>query len=351
MFTDDEGRGDHCAVIQVEHDEIAEAAAWIAGRPGADLTTIGSFLGDHRPVGRRRLAIDDWEARFAGDPDRFVLHRKLVRLVTRIPERLSTAAELAVLEAERPVGFISGSVDQTHEAIVAARVAIDAERRRGDDWWKVSRLDWDADGGSEIHVQLPSISMVIAPHRSGSVPNFDLKKPVWAASSIAGEPGWTLCRFSSDLEGMEATPFEMSEVRTTEVRGATVELELAGKLGNGTITLTVAAHDRRLTLKYTTDGVPVGRIGPELKFALGHDAKLRVDGSEWLAVTEPSGRAGHKLRVSDGVHQVVMSSLTPLSVFVRPGVDGRGLVFWPHWATTGVGAHELEVDLTPPRIP
>lgn len=347
-LTNDTAPTDHCAVIEIEPSEIDAAGAWIDAHPSGDLTTVTAFLAAHRPGGRLRPALDDWEARFAGDADRFVLHRKLVRLVTRVPDRLSATAEAAVLEAERAPGFASGPVDDAHRSIIAARVAIDADRRRGDDWWKVSRLDWDADGGAEIHVQLPSISMVVAPHRSGAVPSFDLKRPVWAASAVMGEPGWTLCRFSSDLEGMEATPFEMAEVRATEVRGATVELELAGQLGTGTIALTVSAHDRRLDLGYHMNGVPAGRIGPELKFAFGSGARLRVDGSEWSQVTGPSGLGGHKLRVSDGEQQVVLSSLTPMSVFVRPGVDGTGLVFWPHWATAGDGAHQLVVDLSPP---
>jgi hypothetical protein len=348
IFESETSPSDHCVVIEVDPHELEDAARWIARRPGADLTTVGAFLAVHRPSGRRRPTIDDWGARFAGDPDRFVLHRKLVRLVTRVPERLSPAAEAAVLKAERATGFAGGQMTPAHEAIIEARVAIDAERRRGDDWWKVSRLDWDADGGTEIHIQLPDVSFVVAPHRSSAVPTFDLKHPVWAASAISGEPGWTLCRFSSDLEGMEATPFEMTEVRTTEVRGATVELELAGPIGAGTLALTVVAHGRQLRLTYEMDGVPVGRIGPELKFAFDPEARVRVDGSEWSSMTEPAALAGHKIRIADERHQVVLSSLTPLSVFGRPGVDGSGLVVWPHWATDGGGTHELTVDLAPP---
>lgn len=339
---------DQCAAIAIDFDELDLAARWVAARPGADLTTVADFLAVHRPSGRRRPAIDDWEARFADDPDRFVLHRKLVRLVTRVPDRLSQSAEGAVLEAERADGFLGDGVQAAHESIIAARVAIDAERRRGDDWWKVSRLDWDADGGTEVHIELPRLSMVVAPHRSGAVPSFDLKRPVWPTSAVDGEPGWTLCRFSSDLEGMEATPFEMSEVRTTEVRGGIVELELTGTLQTGVIDLTVSAQATHVDLSYRLSNVPPGRIGPELKFAFAAAPRVRVDGSDWSTVSEPSGLAGHKIRITDGEQQVVLSSLTPLSMFLRPGVDGSGLVVWPHWTGVGDGAHQLRVDLDPP---
>ncbi len=338
---------DAAAAVEVEFDDIDDVAKAIQGRPGSDLTTVTEYLASHRPQGRRRPRLDDWEARYAEDPDRFVLHRKLVRLVTRVPDRLGSKAERAVLEAERARGFADDEVDAAHLAIIEARTAIDGERRRGDDWWKVSRLDWDVDGGEEVHVELRHMSMVVAPHRSGAIPTLDMKQPAWPASAISGEPGWTLCRFSSDLEGLEARPIELEEARTTEVRGGTVELELTGVVDDGSFSVNTRVHGTVIDIEYRLDAMPAGRIGPELKLNLGSDAQVRVDGSEWFGVTGPTPIAGHKIRITDGTHQAVLTTLTPCSAFLRPGVDGTGLVLWPHWATSGSAIHQLTIDLTP----
>lgn len=340
---------DEAVVLEVPFAELGSTARRLASTPGFDLTTVTRFLAEHRPSGRRRPLIDDWEARLGSDPDRFILHRKLVRLVTRVPERLGAHAELAVLEAERASPFSGGPVEPAHLAIVAARAAIDAERRRGDDWLRVSRLDWDADGAEEVHLELASLSMVVAPHRSAAVPTLDLKDPVWPASSVPGEPGWTLCRFTDDGDDLEATPIELTVMRASEVKGGKAELELSGVLGEGTVTVEVAVSAARLDVSYLLDKARPGQIGPEIKLAFGNPIEVRVDGSAWTAVTGPLALTGHKFRITDGTNQVVLTSLIPCSVFLRPGIDGAGLVAWAHWGTSGSDAHALTIDLTPPR--
>jgi hypothetical protein len=268
--------------------------------------------------------------------------------VTRVPERLSSTTETAVLEAERATAFAGGSVTDAHRAIVAARVAIDTERRRGDDWWKVSRLDWDADGHDEVHIELRDISMVIAPHRSAAATTVDCKRPVWPASAVSGEPGWVLCRYASDLDGLTPEPIALAEVRSTEARSGTVELELEGTIGTGSVSLDAHVKGVELRLRYRCNDVPTGRLGPELKLAFESTARYRVDGSEWQTITDVTAAAGHKFRITDGEHQVVLSTLTPCSVFLRPGIDGTGIVAWPHWAIDGSATLELVVDMRPP---
>ena len=332
---------DAAVVWMVDLDGLEEALARVAESPGCDLTTVDAYLTDHRPDGRRRPVLDDAEAELSTDPDRFVLHRKFVRLVTRIPERLSAAAETAVLDAERR--FDSRDLTAAHKSIVAARAAIDSERRRGDDWWRISRLDWDADGSEEIHIELPLVSMLVAPHRSAAVTTLDLKDPVWPVSSVSGEPGWVLARFIG--EGDEPTPISMAEIRATEARGGRIEVELGAPIGSGTLGLEVTVQGRKIVARYVLSGAPSGQLGPELKLAMDADARVRIDGSEWTAVTEPIALSGHKIRVADASSQVVITSLTPMTVFLRPGLDGKGLVVWPHWVVAGSTTHELTIDL------
>ncbi len=339
---------DEAVALEVPFAELEAIARQLAATPGCDITTVTRFLAEHRPSGRRRPLIDDWEARLGSDLDRFILHRKLVRLVTRVPERLGANAELAVLEAERATPFSGGPVEPAHRAIVTARAAIDAERRRGDDWLRVSRLDWDADGAEEVHLELASLSMVVAPHRSAAVPTLDLKDPVWPVSSVPGEPGWTLCRFTDDSEDLEATPVDLTVMRASEVKGGKAELELTGTLGDGAISVEVAVSTARLDITYRLEDARPGQIGPEIKLALGDGIDVRVDGSAWTAVAGPLALTGHKFRITDGNHQVVLTSLIPCSVFLRPGIDGSGLVAWTHWGTTGSDTHALTIDLAPP---
>jgi hypothetical protein len=239
-------------------------------------------------------------------------------------------------------------VEPAHRAIVAARAAIDAERRRGDDWLRVSRLDWDADGAEEVHLELASLSMVVAPHRSAAVPTLDLKDPVWPASSVPGEPGWTLCRFTDDGEDLEATPIDLTVMRASEVKGGKAELELTGVLGEGAITVEVAVSTARLDIAYRLENTSPGQIGPEIKLAFADGIEVRVDGSVWSAVTGPLALTGHKFRITDGSRQVVLTSLIPCSVFLRRGIDGSGLVAWAHWGTSGSDTHALTIDLAPP---
>ena len=81
-------------------------------------------------------------------------------------------------------------------------------------------------------------------------------------------------------------------------------------------------------------------------FAAG--IEVRVDGSAWTTVTVPLALTGHKFRITDGTNQAVLTSLIPCSVFLRPGIDGAGLVAWAHWGTSGSDAHALTIDLAPP---
>lgn len=334
---------DEAVAVEVRWSELEQAVERVTGLAGCDLTSVSAYLGSHRPSGRRRPVVEDWEVRFEADPDLFVLHRKLVRLVTRVPDRLSAATEAAVLEAERP--FTGDRIDRVNRAIVEARIAVDNERRRGDDWLNVSRLDWDADGAEEVHVELAGLSMVVAPHRSAAAPSVDLKSPVWPVSSVPGEPGWTLCHYTTD--GEEPLPIELAVIRASEVRGGKAELELTGNLADGTVTLDLALSSTRLVLEFRCEGAPPGLVGPELKFAFSGETSLRVDGGTWLPITKPVAATGHKLRLSDGERQVVMSSLIPCSVFLRPGVDGNGLVAWAHWSTSGTDSHVITLDLAP----
>jgi hypothetical protein len=174
---------------------------------------------------------------------------------------------------------------------------------------------------------------------------FDLKDPVWPVSSVPGEPGWEVCRWVTDLESGDSTPIELVEDRVTEARGGAVILEMRGDAGDGSLNLAIEANRRRVHLRYRLENTPPGWIGPELKLMFAQVARVRVDGSAWVDVTEPTALAGHKIRLTDGETQVLMSSLTPTECFVRPGIEGSGLVVWPHWASPGSGSYEVTVDL------
>lgn len=338
---------DDAAAVLLPAGEPVTAIHALAARSHCDITSVAGFLAEHRPAGRRRPSTVDWERAIAADPDRMVLHRKLVRLVTRLPERLSDHAESAVLAAEAGSAFEGEDPEASSTRMLEARVAVDRERRRGDDWSRVTRLDWAADGTTDLHVETASMSMVVSPDLSASVASLDLKRPPWAASTMLGEPGWKLMRLVEEPESGDSTPVHLEESSVTESRGGDVRVDLVGALQEGAIELRISVGAEGLALRYTLDLSSPAWVGPEMRVAFGDHPRYRLDGSPWTEITGPLALAGHKLRVADADgRQLLASSLNPCSIFIRPGVEGRGLVIWPHWSSDGTGDYRLEVRLS-----
>ncbi len=337
---DDPTLTDDLVVVEAgDVEELQSVANTAIDRAGCDLTTVATFLTDHRPGGRVHPRSEDWERRLER-AEVHIHHRKLVRLMTRVPDRISDETEQSILTAQAGAAF-AGEMAIPHHALIEARRAIDDDRRRGQDWGKVTRLDWDADGRDEVHVELPDISMVVAPHRSAAVPTIDLKRPVWPISALSTEPGWELVRY---VAGSERVPADIVfEVESfAETKTGEVAITMDGILGQGSIRVNVEAGNGAVQIGYELSDIDPGLLGPGLRLRFG-DARSRSDGSSWTPVDEPRATAGHRIRIEDGEHRASIESLSPIRCFLRPAEDG--VIAWPHWDAGRGGTYRLTIHL------
>lgn len=335
------GTDDGLVVWHTAPTRLADAVRAIRSLPGCDLTTPGRYAADHPVSGR--LAVKT--AAPSLDADGELLHRKLVRLATRLPERPPGRAVTALLAAAGHHRYRPGADPEhlavAHAALVRARVAIDQARRRGDDWGRITRLDWDADGGLDLHLEQPGLSLVVDPADGGRVLSLDDKHRERVLGTVPGEEPGALCRWQETRDGPAVLP-RLELLREEESREE-LRVWLSGSLGEGTVELELVVADGRLQLDYGLSRPVGGRLGPELLLSLP-EHRLRVDGSEWRTVDEPADVSGHRFRLGGDDRQVLISSMIPIDLAVEPA--GPGLRVRPHWPATGESTHQLVVEIT-----
>lgn len=302
-----------------------------------DLTTPSEFLLYH--IVGEPFETSDLES----EPDP-LLARKLVRLSTRLPARPSTEVTNHLLDAAS-VEALDVNAGPTrhrgaHESLISARAKIDDSRRRNDDWAKVSRLDWDADGSEEVQVELATTSFVLDPHQGGQVLVLDDKASGDATGWIQHEPLGVIARTvtADGDEGHVGLAVSGIEERRA---GVSVGLETADR----DILVAVTIGDRALDVEYAFTEVDAARFGPELPLAIGR-VEMRVDGGDWTDVNETMAVTGHRFRLRGETRQVLISSLLPSDLFIRPAGDS-GVVVWPNWLVSGTAAYSVRIDLNP----
>ncbi len=330
---------DTLAVWNTSVDQIEERLDLVTTQLGCDLTTPTRYLESHQVTGA--FLTGDLVA--SPDP---LLARKLIRLATRLPKRPAAEVVNLILEAAAVARITGDAVPaahhRAHSALIEARAQIDDSRRRGDDWARVSRLDWDADGREEIQIELKTTSFVIDPSAAGEVLVFDDKVEGEPIAWLDGEPPGQLAHRQVGSEPV--APIEL-RVEGIEERRDGVVLRLADT--DGRLSLTVAVTDRALDLEFSMLHVSDTRIGPELPLLIGA-TKLRVDGGEWLTVDEPHAVSGHRFRLSGERGEVVITSMLPTDLFIRPGRGG--VVIWPNWIAAAIGSFSVRIDLTQPTM-
>lgn len=327
--------GDGLSVWLTGVDEIEQRIERLSNRPGSDLTSPTRYLEDHRVAGSFRT--DDLTA----EPDP-LLSRKVVRIATRLPARPGLKIVNLLLDAAAVAEIDAHAGRTSHESvqrsIIQARARIDSSRRRADDWARVSRLDWDADGHEEVQVELKSTSVVLDPSRGGEVLVFDDKAAGTTISWLEGEaPGMIV--HMRDTHG-DSDTMEMS-VDGVEERRDGVSIALSD--GDGRLSVTVSVSDRALDLEYRVTAPLHRRLGPELPMSIGKTS-IRVDGGEWTDVDRSIARSGHRFRLRGDSAEILITSLLPTDLFARPG-DG-GVVIWPNWPTTSEGDFPLRIEVS-----
>ncbi len=314
--------------------ELAARVEEVTSLDGCDLTTPTQFLAHHAVTGS--FPVHDLSV----EPDP-LLARKLIRIATRLPRRPGAEVVNLVLEAASVENLSAGAGAQRHQsvhtALITARAAIDISRRRADDWARITRLDWDADGREEVQVELKTTSFVIDPTAGGAVLVFDDKVDGTPLTWLESEPPGLLFHMHDGEDAPET--LELSIAGIEESREG-VTLTLADD--DGWASLVVGLSDRAIDLEYRLTKPAARRLGPELPLLLG-DARLRVDGGEWLAVDQPIAVSGHRFRLEGSMREALVTSMLPTDLFVRPSTGG--VVIWPNWYTAAPGSLPIRIDL------
>ena len=308
------------------------------------LTTPADYASTHAITGS--ATVRPTEARET--PESTVLRNKVLRLSTRMPDRSPAEALEHLLEGASREGLSAEATGplrrRLHESLIRARHLMDDRRRRGDDWGRVRRIDWDADGRTEVQIETGGISIVIDPDRGATVPVLDDKVRTWAAGFLPGEAAGTLLQIVDD--GGRTIPVDVDLAQVEEERDHVQVVLSATTPGAGTVRLRVRVANRTLRLRYEAEGLPEGRLGPRLNLALGR-VRARADGAEWMPVTDPMTLSGHRFRLDGPRAQILAGSMIPAECALRPHDDG--VVVWPSWVTSGSGVYELTLDLAPPE--
>lgn len=327
--------GDNLTIWQTNTAQLEADVEAVMAMPGCDLTTPTRFLETHQVGGV-------FHSEDLGSTPDLLLARKLVRLSTRLPARPASEVTNLLLDAAAvdalDVAAGHDSHRQVQEALIAARTRIDESRRRNDDWARVSRLDWDADGREDIQVELANVSCVIDARRNGRILVLDDK--------ASGTPiGWlpdelpALIARSTSIEGVEK-PMSLAVTQIDERRdGVAVGFDSPDQ----EMTASVTVGDRSFEMGYSfTDAEPI-RFGPEFPFSIGK-TELRVDGGEWMSIIEATAVMGHRFRLRGQDREILISALLPTHLFIRPSGD-RGVVAWSNWLVGGTADYSLRIDL------
>ena len=321
-----------------------------AGYGAADRFDRVLPVSEHPPDRRLRPPVDSPAFRSEPtDPSSEILYRKMLRLLAGMGGRSPAAVVSHVLETQHHSTY-PGPIDpllrrDLHRSLLRARHLLDS-RRRGDTWVEVERLDWDADGAEEVQIESAALSLVVDPD-SGRVLYLDDKAGDWPVTAIPddGEPGLILTRLIATDD--EPQFVRLPTVEKVEERRAGAALVVAGPHGAGTLSVTVSVEGSALRLAYHLDQMTESRLGPELPLAFGAGTpRMRVDGGEWVDVTEPVAATGHRFRFADAERDVLVVMPVPGDCFGRP-LEPFGVVVWAHWPTDGAGDYELTVDLAP----
>lgn len=286
-----------------------------------------TYLGTHRPGPKLSPAVVS--PKRSEDAEHF--YRRLLLLIGEEGERSGPRDEILRLQSRE---FVTGSgAPDALIRLLEARTLMDAARYRGDTWVVTRVVDWDADGLDEIHLETAATSLLVDPY-SASVDVWDDKAARWPISGVEPRTPAVLIR-RLDADGEEPPIEPMRVERRSEARA---EAQLALVADSGTrVTIEARARTLELSLDVPNSG-PI-RFGPEIPLAL-HAARIRVDGGEWTPTAEPLALSGHRFRLADDDHAMLISALRPCSMFVRP-LPGRGIVIWPHWVGGGGGPYRL----------
>lgn len=319
---------DGLVAIGIEADQLDDFARHHHGQ----LITPEAYLADHLPG--PRLEPRTSTPRLPATAE--LMYRKVLLLTREMGDRGAGQDLLFGLQTREMLAE-GRPARSDHLRLIAARATLDRSRHRGDSWVTVREVDWDADGVDEVHVETAAASLVIDP-ATATLDVWDDKAATWPLSMAASTITGTLIRRETEA-GVELPAAPMRLERREEGRGEAL-LVLEGDDGS---MCRVELKGRTLLIEITLAPDPELRVGPELPVGLERP-RLRVDGGEWQEVDRPLEATGHRFRLIDDEHTLLVAAPRPCELFARPLPEG-GVLIWPHWTTSEDSVYRL--SLTP----
>lgn len=319
--------GDGLVAVIVDSDGLEE----FVSRHGPQLASVSRFLSEHGPRERLepRLAVPE------PDPSREPFYRKLVLRTAAQGGRSPVQDALLRLQSREHLldpGFADPEVD-----LLDAAIALDLALKRGDNWVEVTDIDWDADGTDEVHIETVAASLVVDP-AEGVLAFWDDKAGRWPITAVHPPVPAVLLRRLVGEEGAEPEPERLFVQGRGQGRGQAF-LSLGSDTGSS---VRLELDGRALSLELTVSATELVRMGPEFPLRL-RTPRIRVDGGQWRDATEPLAVSGHRFRLVDDDHSILISALRPCELFVHP-LESGGLVVWPHWLTDGTGTYHISMS-------
>lgn len=330
------GLATHTAFEMVESDGLTGLAV-SASQLDATLdthrgriTTPDRYLADHLPGPALRPNLRP-SPRL---PERDAYYRQLVLLIERSGDTGKGGDEVLALQSRE---YLEDSDLDPYPRLLEADSNLANATHRGSAWVDTEIFDWDSDGLDEILVETSAASLVVDPV-AAELEVWSDRVANWPITAIEPPVGGLLIRRLT-MDGEEVAPIRLTMTSRSEARSR-VDLALTGQDGSR---CHLALDGQALTIGIE---IPVGdqvRVGPEVPIRLRH-GRVRVDGGEWHPTDEPVALSGHRFRLADDEHEMVIASTRPAEMFLRP-MPGLGVMAWPHWVTAG--GEMYRITLTP----
>ena len=211
---------DELQVWDTNVDDLDSRLRQVSLLDGCDLSTPTRFLENHTVTG----SFPGTDLSTEPDP---LLARKLVRIATRLPRRPGAEIVDLILDAASVENLAAEAGAERHQkvhaALIEARAAIDSSRRRADDWARVTRLDWDADGREEVQIELKTSSFVIDPAAGGALLVFDDKAEGSTIAWLDSEPPGLLLHMQDGEKSPETVELSIAGIEESR-EGVTLTL-------------------------------------------------------------------------------------------------------------------------------
>lgn len=298
-----------------------------------------------------------WPSLVTGRRESMVLYRRMLRL-SRLTRRAGDDARHHLLRGQCNDAYWHGAFGGSNlpflrqavaGELIAARAAHDTDNHRSQNWCEAEAIDWNADGRTDLHVELPHQSWVLS-ESSASLFYIDDKPTRWALSDVPGD-----CAAPAFRDRREDGPSEVYTLESFEAGKGTLNVTLQ----SSGIRKTFVADQRELVVSYDLNDQDDDRLGPVIPLAIDDSVAVRVDGGEPVPLIEAITVEGHRFRIvaDHGPGQVLIDLRVPGRLVSRPIVTSftdengslvevfHGVELWVSYRTQVSGRYDFRMEV------